>query len=83
MSYQQQNTLIGQALPSPASSNAQDPQYPSDMTRERPIDSGPRPLMPAAKPMTSVSTSSASSDKGDLAFSLEHKKSKSKLQVLE
>jgi len=50
--------------------------------REHLTESGKRPLKLATKPMTSVSTSSTASDKGDLAFTLQHKKSKGKLQVL-
>jgi hypothetical protein len=44
------------------------------MVREHPVG-GKRPLKPAAKPMTSTSTSSGTSDNGDLVFSIEHKKS--------
>jgi hypothetical protein len=45
------------------------------MPRE-PFISGKRPLKPAVKPMTSTSISLAAADDGDLAFSLENRKSK-------
>ncbi|CAN9218807.1 hypothetical protein CUC08_Gglean001172 [Alternaria sp. MG1] len=45
------------------------------MPRES-LSSGKRPLKPAMNPMTSTSASSAVTDKGDLAFTLENRNSK-------